>query len=160
MQCILVKSDEFENLYSFYIFFSNPDSRYARSAAIRKTQHVVPKQETRTHLLWFRIVPRQLKGRNTRSRQRSRMKTRKCQLLWASAARLNGNPRTSATQTRKSWSGSSWKSWRGAGKHSCCSERGVHARQYSPVYRKRQPRSQGLFPSQGKGPGNEVGNES
>ena len=25
MQCILVKSDEFENWYSFYIFFLNPD---------------------------------------------------------------------------------------------------------------------------------------
>ena len=54
--------------------------------------------------------------RKMRSPPHSRMKTPTCRLRWALATHLNASPRISATQTQKSWSGSSWKSWRGTGR--------------------------------------------
>ena len=74
------------------------------------------------------------KQRETRSLSHSSMKTPMCRFRRALLTRLNGSPRISATQTQKSWSGSSWKSWRGAGKYSNRGKRRVDAGRYSLIH--------------------------
>ena len=75
----------------------NHKKRYQRSKQEpTRTQAFVISNRTRT------------KRRKTRSQHCSRVKTLAYRFRWALATRLNASPLISATQTRKSWYGSSW----------------------------------------------------